>query len=331
MLVKSISFGAGFGFFGDPLIWPALDWLNKTYPNWQKLLELRKYYYLPLHFRLYIRLTGLLSTVLKGVPTNAQLTITLLRIGEANKAPLPPPPRANEPPPDEPAEVTEEHLRAAGGDYPLNATQEELDAAIEHDPTTAHQTGGQDIDAAKDQKHGKKGSKLLGFFKGTTKAAVEGAIAVDNTKAAAGSEKAKNRLGVIPKKGENPISGPVDFKARYHGQKGHCYITTKATIPCIAFSTDSKIEKIGSAAMEEQEKIHAIWSVPIADIREMKKIGGYGWKAKIVVGWAMGREVSDGLEITDRRGSTWVITACPLRDELFNRLVAMGGQKWEAL
>jgi Protein of unknown function (DUF3292) len=56
--------------------------LNREFPNWQKLLEIR-------------------NTLLKGVPTNAQLTITLLRIGEANKAPLPPPPTSGIPPPIE--------------------------------------------------------------------------------------------------------------------------------------------------------------------------------------------------------------------------------------
>lgn len=43
MFIKMNTFFAGFGFFGDPLIWRGLDWLNRTYPNWQKLLELRKY------------------------------------------------------------------------------------------------------------------------------------------------------------------------------------------------------------------------------------------------------------------------------------------------
>jgi hypothetical protein len=62
---------------------------------------------------------------------------------------------------------------------------------------------------------------------------------------------------------------------------------------------------------------------------EMKKVGGFGWKAKLVVGWAMGREVADGLIIIDRQLNEYRITALPLRDELFNRLVAMGGQKWE--
>lgn len=78
--MKANSFIIGFGFFGDPIIWRGLSYLNKRFPKWQKFLEIR-------------------NTLLKGVPTNAQLTLTLLRIGEANKAPLPPPPYSGPPPP----------------------------------------------------------------------------------------------------------------------------------------------------------------------------------------------------------------------------------------
>jgi len=73
-----------------------------------------------------------------------------------------------------------------------------------------------------------------------------------------------------------------------------------------------------------------VFSVAIGDIKEIKKIGGLGWKAKLVVGWAMDREIADGIEIVDREGGKWTLTAIYLRDELFNRLVAMGGQKWES-
>jgi hypothetical protein len=227
MVVKGTLFGIGFGFFGDPIITPGIRLLNEKFPNWQKMLELR-------------------NTLLKGVPTNAQLTITLLRIGEANKAPLPPPPRTSEAPPERPVDVTESELRATGADWPLNATQEELDAAMAHEPGVAHETGGQDIDNAKEHKHGKKGSKILNFFKGTTKGAINTAIGADTLKAKAGSHHAKQRLGVVAKQNEVFTSGPVEFKCRYNGHKGHTYITTKATIPCIAFSTDSTIEKIGT-------------------------------------------------------------------------------------
>jgi hypothetical protein len=208
-----------------------------------------------------------------------------------------------------------------------------------HDPATAHETHGADIDSAKESKHGKKGSKILNFFRGTVKGGVETTIGADKVKAAVGDMHAKNRLGAVPKPEENFKSGPVEFKCRFHGHKGHLYITTKATIPCVAFSTDHSIEKIGT---EEREDLHPQWSIPIGDISELRKVGGYGWKAKLVVGWAMGREVADALEIVLKDkpsvpGETgkkpgpvkYKVTAMPLRDELFNRLVSMGGQKWE--
>ncbi|KAH6363630.1 hypothetical protein HBI34_169780 [Parastagonospora nodorum] len=308
MFMKGLTFGVGFGFFGDPIITRGIDLLNRKVPNWQKLLELR-------------------NTLLKGVPTNAQLAITLLRVGEANKAPLPPPPHVDHPPEDKPVDVNDQELRATGADWPLNATQEELDEAMAHDPLTAHETGGEDIDNAKDSNRGgKKSNKIVNFFRGTTKGGVKTAIGADKVKAAVGSQHAKNRLGAVPHKGADMTSGPIEFKSRHDGKKGHLYITTKATIPCIAFSTDNTIERIGTA---DREDLHPLWSIPVGDIKEMRKVGGYGWKAKLVVGWAMGREVADGIVITDRKGVDTRLTAMPLRDELFNRLVAMGGQKWE--
>ncbi|KAI8624146.1 hypothetical protein F5Y19DRAFT_480915 [Xylariaceae sp. FL1651] len=308
MFVKGITFGLGFGFFGDPIITPSLRWLNRQYPHWQKVLELR-------------------NTVLKGAPTNAQLTLTMLRIGEANKAPLPPAPVVRAPPPDRPVEVTDAELRATGAEPPLNATDEELEAAMEHDPHTAHETSGADIDAAKNSKHGRKSSKVLGLLKGVVKGTVKSAIASDAARAKAGSSPAKNRLGAVPSAKADLLTGPIDFKCRYNGKKGRVYITTKSTIPAVGFSTDVTTETIGD---DEREDLHPQWSIAIGDIQELKKIGGYGWKAKLVVGWSLGREVNDGLEITDRQGNVRKTTALPLRDELFNRLVAIGGQKWEA-
>ena len=80
--------------------------------------------------------------------------------------------RRARPPKEEPADISEEQLRATGDDWPLNATHEELDEAISHDPTVAHETGSSGIDASKNSKHGKKGSKILGFFKRSTRTAI---------------------------------------------------------------------------------------------------------------------------------------------------------------
>ena len=74
-----------------------------------------------------------------------------------------------------------------------------------------------------------------------------------------------------------------------------------------------------------------MFTVGLSDIVGFRKIGGFGWKAKMVVGWALGKEVVDGLELTEREGMTWIMTAIRGRDELFNRLIAMGDQRWESL
>ena len=255
------------------------------------------------------------STILKGVPTNAQLTITLLRIGEANKAPLPPPPRSDQPPSDKPKSLNGDHLT-------LDASNEEIHEAIHADPADATAP---DVSAEK-PKH-RHGARILGFLKGTTKTGVETKLGVDKVRATVGSEHAKNHLGILPKPEEQTISGPVDFVARYKGKKGHVILSTSAAVTSVSFSKHSSE---GSGDLLDIGRERPLWSVPVGEIQELKKVGGLGWKAKLIVGWATDRQVADGLEIVTRSGEVIKITAVPLRDELFNRLIAMGSQKWES-
>lgn len=269
MVTKGAMFGIGFGFFGDPVIRRGVVLLNQTFPNWQKLLELR-------------------NTLLKGVPTNAQLTITVLRLGEANKAPIPPPPATGHEPPKHHAQLGEDNLSATGGDAPLGASSAELAAAITHDPNEVNQTSGSDIEASKStQHHEGKRSKILGLFKATARGAVSTALGADKLKAKIGSEHAKAHIGALTDPNDpSNVTGPVDFKARYDTKKGHVYISTNTPIPSVSFTTDHSVDKIGSM---DRDDIRSVWSIAIADISEMKKIGGFGWKAKLVVGWALDR------------------------------------------
>src|SRR2546423_1614741 len=55
-VVKGIEFIIGFVFFSDPLLQRGIAYLNEKVPDWPKYLQLR-------------------NSLLKGVPTNAQLTI----------------------------------------------------------------------------------------------------------------------------------------------------------------------------------------------------------------------------------------------------------------
>lgn len=239
MFVKMNGFFIGFGFFGDPVIWRGLSYLNRKFPKWQQLLELR-------------------NTLLKGVPTNAQLTITLLRIGEANAAPLPPPPYSGPPPPDAAHAKAGQNLEHLGKSmrrtiasklltYVEGVPDDEIADAI-HPDDTAKVTG---ADAEKPKK--KPGRRILAALKGATKGGVETILGTDRLKAAVGAEHAKNRLGVL-RSGPGPLSGPIDFPARYKGKRGHAYITITATSPALSWTT-------------EKEDIDPIFSIAISDIK----------------------------------------------------------------
>ena len=304
-------FFIGFGFFSDPLLVRGIHWLNENVPDWPKYLEIR-------------------NTLLMGVPTNAQLTVTLLRIGEANRAPLPPPPTSYEAPPDEPAEIDKEAITEGG----LDASHSEIEDVITVDEpsgTESHQGSPES-----QKKKGGFGAKVLGVFKTTTKGAVETKLTSDSLKATLGSKHAADKLGVLPARSElrkQSREGPIEFKSRYRGRKGAAYIDSSVSpasgkrpaSPCVYFTTHLDGNEIVESMPSDPD-----WAVSIADIAEIKKVGGLGWKGKIVVGWATNREVKDGIEIVARDGARYRAMAMKERNELFNRLVAMGQQVWES-
>lgn len=270
----------------------------------------------------------LCSTLLKGVPTNAQLTITLLRIGEANSAPLPPPPQSNSAPPSRPASLNHEDLAD------LDATNSEIDEAIHKDEDSSTDETHDDASGSPKQKK-KASTRIVNFFKGTTSAGVNTKLSVDEVRARVGSKHAKQHLGILPKKNLPRDSGPIEFKCRFNGKKGAVYLSTSPDPAVILFHPQTAAsdaideEAHGGQGMLDVRK-DPKWEIPVREIRELKKIGGLGWKGKIVVGWATEKQVKDGLEVVGKDGKTVRVTAVELRDELFNRLVAMGGQVWQS-
>lgn len=78
---RGASFGLGFGFFGQPIIDRSLKLFVEMVPDWRELLDMR-------------------NSILYGVPTNDQLVLHLLRVGERAGHPIPrppPPPLAGSP------------------------------------------------------------------------------------------------------------------------------------------------------------------------------------------------------------------------------------------
>lgn len=205
----------------------------------------------------------------------------------------------------------------------------------------------------------KPGRKITAAIKRTVKASVEGALGVDHLKAKVGSEGAKQRLGAVSNppaaaliQGGTPAEsaaedvarvtlpggeGPCVFSGRMHGKRGHILLVSSATSPCVAFAYSKVARNALRSLLPGRHKdsgdvdleLKPEFTIGLQDIVELRKVGGFGWKGKIVVGWALGREVLDGLELTDREGKQHLLTAIKGRDELFNRIIAMGGQKWE--
>ena len=259
------------------------------------------------------------SSLLKGIPTNAQLTLTLLRIGEANASPLPPPPTSRCKPPSRPASLHHEELT-------LGATNEEIHRAATAEPTTLQQVP----QLSPETPHRKNfASRIVNFFRGTTATGVESKQVIDRMRAVVGSHHAKNRVGVLRPKGRTatPV-GPVEFDARYKGTHGAVVIDSTQEPPVLYFTTD--IPQTGDLCMGHRKKGSVLFSIPVTDIREMRKLGGMGWKGKLVVGWAIGgKEVVDGLLIVGKDpGQSYQLTAMGMRNQLFNRLIAIDGQVW---
>ena len=94
---------------------------------------------------------------------------------------------------------------------------------------------------------------MLSAMKASIKGTVETTLGADHLKAKVGSKQSKQRLGVIPRKRVDHLSGPVAFKCRYNGKRGHAYISTRETIPCIGFSQDKVIGKSGEDTLGKDE------------------------------------------------------------------------------
>ncbi|KAL4973929.1 hypothetical protein BDW66DRAFT_140986 [Aspergillus desertorum] len=306
VFMKMATFFVGLGFFGDPLIQRGIQYLDREYPHWKELSQLQ-------------------NTLLKGVPTNAQLTLTLLRIGEANGAPLPPPPSGSvDKAPSQPASIDHDKLT-------LGATTEEIERAAAPEPKhgNLHQQKAESEKAK--QKRG-FGAKLLSFFRGTTAAGIESKLAISHARAEIGNLHAKNQKGVLRRKGlETLPMGPVEFDARYQGHRGMAIIDSSHEPALLYFTTDETAQ-LGDYRIESRKNGSVYFDIPVTDIKEMRKIGGMGWKGKLVTGWAVGgKEVVDGILVKGKHPyQEFQLTAVNKRDELFNRLVAIDGQVWNS-
>ncbi|KAK0124803.1 hypothetical protein ONS96_008684 [Cadophora gregata f. sp. sojae] len=294
MVYKGTGFAIGLGIFGDPLLTPALKWLNHNVPNWVELLEPK-------------------NNILRGVPTNSQLTLALLRIGEVHNTPIPPVPTSN-------PEDADQHQAIDLEDIPVGSSPSAKVSAIQESPSTQAQH-----EEKKPQPKHNKLSKISRIFKGNTKTAVESKLAIDHVRAKVGSDKAKGHLGVLPKPKNLIYAGPSHFKARLDGKQGWLYIT-EGTQPILLYTMKDPRPN----SKDSGESLEPVVQIDVEAIKKLKRATAFvGKPAEMAAGWSSDKELLGSVEVEDGDGKMWRFTALPERDELFNRLIAVGGQRWE--
>lgn len=250
------------------------------------------------------------SNVLRGVPTNTQIAITLLRIGEAHKTPLPPVPTSKPDDPDHQNFIDAENI-------PVGATRSDvLDATM---PSVVEKTHGDDNEEKPKHRHL---SKFIRFFKGNAKSFVEAKLAIDHVRAASGSQKAKGHLGVLPKTKNIIYAGPSEYQCRFEGKHGWAVITESAK-PTVLFTRDDP-------RLMSSKNLEPVFEIAVEDIKRMKRATAFVNSAiEAVVAFSSDQDLLASLEIEDKEDKAWKLTVMPERDELFNRLVATGNQRWE--
>ncbi|KAJ5772587.1 hypothetical protein N7520_003116 [Penicillium odoratum] len=299
-IVKIIGFAIGFGFFGDPVINYTLDTLNQKIPNWKDHMDLEK-------------------TLLKGVPTNAQLTLTLLRIGEINSEPLPPPPAIGNK--DRAWPISRKKSQAgSSSDLTKQNSSSEL------------QKSNSNMSLPETKPKRRTMFKFFKFLRRTIATAIQGHIAFDRAMAIAGSAHTKNLLGMLQNIhfSATPF-GPLKFDAKYERKRGAAVIDNSKEPPILYFTTYQSAG-LDDLRIESRKKGSVLFQIPVTEIKELKKTEGLGWKRKLIVELTAGsKEAADGLVVSgDDLEQSYHLTGMRSRNQLFNRLVAMDAQFWES-
>ncbi|KAJ5979633.1 hypothetical protein N7481_006931 [Penicillium waksmanii] len=300
-IIKLVGFALGFAFFGAPAFTYTTDLLNRKFPEWQEQLDIN-------------------MTLLKGVPTNAQLTLTLLRIGEINSSPLPPPPTTED---SEPAWPIKRKKSKA-----VTIPQSGDLASISNDSTT--NLSSDSLAAPKPKK--RTFFKILKFFRRTIATAIRGHIAFDRAMAIAGSAHTKNLLGMLQNhRFSGTPYGPLKFDAKFERKRGAAVIDSTKEPPILYFTTYQSAG-LEDLSIDARKKGSVLFQIPVTEIQELRKTEGLGWKGKLIVELTAGsKEAADGMVVVGNEiGQSFHLTGMRSRNQLFNRLVAIDAQFWES-
>lgn len=330
---KGASFGAGIAFFGQPLLRRAGEWtlkqLNARVPDWKQRVDPR-------------------NSILSGVPTDNQVVLHLLRQSEKVYRPLPPAPKW-------PADGSVQSDIQVDSIDPTSVDSDAAHAEAGIHPDAADGEGTPEDEQTK-EKAGltrKAGVKALSGLRGVAKKAatfrgdVEITAPVKPEKAQDDrtlQQKAVDKVDQVFIKSKAKDEGSVDaYPAKLNNNSGYLTIEHSPSSGAPATLTFYSLKKPDAPSFKQ----------PVGDLVEIKKVGV--WVGRAVLGWAAavqleGRGLVMRFKSAELRehdtfaeghgdekhdemheGEVYTFTQVERRDQLFARLLAVGGQKWELL
>ena len=77
-------------------------------------------------------------------------------------------------------------------------------------------------------------------------------------------------------------------------------------------------------------KLEPVFDIAVSDMKRVKRAtASVNTAIEAVAAFSSDQKLLASLEIEDKEERTWSLTVIPERDDLFNRLVATGNQRWE--
>ncbi|ORY28959.1 hypothetical protein BCR39DRAFT_533329 [Naematelia encephala] len=347
----SRAFGIIFGFlmFGQPLITYVIDELDRAIPHWKSRLLLE-------------------NNLLENVPTNSQLVLRLLRNAEHHSHPIPPAP-TQEDLEAEGASPAESENEENEDDQDEDENDEVEDSQEgESRKKKMVKKMGKASSKVKDgaRTKARKAWDKLGVAKEEGFAILTGHRKVDFERKAEHvldkahvSKDSKPARALLDKLPSAPRAEYPETPSRFyvhHAKHGPGHIIIYPPIPSsdtparIEFTTIRRVPSSQNASIKPGDspaKGHLV--VSVNDIVGLKKVG-MGIPGRLAVGWALDAEGAGGtgmeIEVVRRNDSeaihnaqgptvaqgkqdTIVLKSIVRRNELFDRLLAIGDQRWE--
>ncbi|KAK4687961.1 hypothetical protein P7C73_g2149, partial [Tremellales sp. Uapishka_1] len=332
MVCRALGLTFGFLLFGKPVMDVVLAELDRRIPRWRERLILE-------------------NNILSDVPTNSQLILRLLRDAEHTRQPLPPP---SPPPEDDDDGSDDSDVNSDGDSMKMKQKMKKTADKMQSKTRTKARKAWDKAGAIKEEGFawitGHKNIHSEGKARSTLRKLH---ISED-------SKPAKAVIEHFHDKDEDSTSSADRFYVHHwkHGP-GHLIIhrptipesgTDSFTSATITFTTIRHVPAARNVSVNPDETPdEGHLTISVNDIIAIKK-EGMNWPGRILTSWALDADGAGGtgLEIqiirrdlagtsaidanTDAQGGraeTIRLKAIVRRNELFDRLLALGDQRWE--